>query len=52
MAGLFTFRDFWPEICIEAVAEKLFFSYFVLMPDLGYEPGLYAQYYQEIGMYI
>ena len=32
----------FPEICSEKIAEKIFFFYFVLMPNLEYEPVLYV----------
>ena len=34
--------EFLPEICWEEITnENFFFSYFVLMFDLGYEPEIY-----------
>ena len=42
MEILVTLRVFTRNLLREEVAEEIFFSYFVLMPDLGYEPGLYA----------
>ena len=41
MAGLFTLTIFARNLLRENLRKKIFFSYFVLMPDLGYEPGLY-----------
>ena len=39
----FLFSEFLKEICWEEIGEEIFFfSYFVLMPDLGYEPELYV----------
>ena len=41
MSSLFNLRDF-ARICWEEIAEEIFFFwYLVLMPDLGYESGLY-----------
>ena len=40
-------QSFWPYICWEEIAEEIFFSYFVLMSDLGYEPGLYLLDYGD-----
>ena len=38
MADLFTLRAFGRNLLREEIAEEIFFLYFVLMPDLGYEP--------------
>ena len=34
-------QEFLPEICWDRAAHEIFFHIFVLMPDLGYELGLY-----------
>ena len=36
------FHGFLPEICLEEIAKEIFFSYSVLMPDLGCELGIYV----------
>ena len=43
MAGLFIIRRFARNLREEIAEEKNFcFIRFILMPDLGYEPGLYV----------
>ena len=44
MAALFTFRVFARNLLIGNCRRNSFFSYFVLMSDLGYEPGPYVQH--------
>ena len=49
MAGLFTLIGFARNLLRGHCRRNIFFfSYFVLMPDLGYEPGLYVSYISYI----
>ena len=42
MAGFFTFRVFVRNLLKGNRRRNIFYSYFVLIPDLGYEAGLYV----------
>ena len=48
MSGLFTLESFCQKSAERKSPKKYFFSYFVLMPGLEYEPELYLDYSEFI----